>query len=486
MGQMFSAFRHPRDAAKCLRGPKASNDCSGHTTHSLPPPIDQRETTTYETLKTSENTVNISPQPNEITTSSQHGGLPIFSRPVNRITRRPSYKECGPTGSDEDLILSSSGTTEQAKMVPQRIGLPSLPTEIIHIITRYLPPSGLMSLSYSCRVIRDKLNASIEHSLGTKIKTAQLSPFALGDNLPPRRSRDRRGRTQSRPTTVRNTYHTERLKLLCMLDRDQFISPSKAVCSNCADTHDRSLFSDVSLAQSSRERLCIGSAGHVRICPHWIFDYNLVNISKNPLGNHLCGIRKVCMTALGEQTREPTVVWPIFLLDGKHETPSRELVANFLARTDVHVCKHLNFSDKCLLNLYSPDCKKLRAVLSVCQCATCMWQLSQPNLAGPLSPPNGRGSLSLTPLNGGKCEICGAAVYFCIFEERKEREILCLVVVHRRIRDFQGCTDPAWIDQVTDPVEFEGLERKWSAATNDEVETVQHRVLMDHLCIKTT
>ena len=485
MGQMFSAFRHPRDAVKCLRGPKASNDCSGHTTHSLPPPIDQRETTTHETLKTSENTVNISPQPNEITTSSQHGGLPISSRPVNRITRRPSYKGCGPSGSDEDLILSSSGTTEQAKMVPQRIGLPSLPPEIIHIITRYLPPSGLMSLSYSCRVIRDKSNASIEHSLGTKIKTAQLSPFALGDNLPPRRSRDRRGRTQSRPTTVRNIYHTERLKLLCMLDRDQSIPPSKAVCSNCADTHDRSLFSDVSLAQSSCERLCIGSAGHVWICPHWIFDYNLVNISKNPLGNHSCGIRNVCMSALKVQTTQPTVMWPIFLLDGKHETPSRELVANFLAQTEAIVCKHLHFSDEFLLNLYSPDCKKLRAVLSICQCSTCVWQLSQPNLAGQLSPPNARGSLSLRFLTGGKCDFCGTAVCFRIFEESDGREMLYLVV-HRRIRNFQGCTDRAWIDQVTDPGEFEGLERKWTAASNREVETVQHRVLMEYLCLETT
>ena len=299
MGQMFSAFTHPRDTSKCLRESKASNDCQGYTPEPIFPPIDQREITAYETLKTSENTVDISPQPNKITTSSQHGGLPISSPPLKRITSRPSYKEYGPTGSYEDLDLSSIRTTEQAKMAPHRISLPSLSTEIILITTRYLPSSGVMSLSYSCRTIREKINASIEYSLGTKNEIAQLSPFALGDNLPPRTRifGNRRVRPQTPPVTVLSLYHIERLKLLCMLDRDQTISPSKAVCSSCADTHDRSKFSERSLAQSSCDRRCIGSAGYVWICPHWIFDYNMVNKSNNPEGEHDCGTEYVIMSA---------------------------------------------------------------------------------------------------------------------------------------------------------------------------------------------
>ena len=477
MGQMLSAFRHPRDAAKCLREPKASNDCQGHTTEPISPPIDQRETTTYGTLKTSENTVDISPQPNKITTSPQHGGLPNFSPPMKRIPNRLSNRECGPTGSYEDLDLSSIRTTEQAKMAPHRISLPGLPTEIILIATRYLPPSGVMSLSYSCRAIRDKINASIEHSLGTKNKIAQLSPSALGDNLPPRMFGNRRGRTQSLPATVRIPYHTERLKLLCMLDRDQIIPPSKAVCSSCADTHDRSKFSELSLAQSSCDRRCIGSAGCVWICPHWMFDYNMVNMSNHPKGEHSCGNGYVIMSARRVETTQPLIIWPILALASKHETPSKELVANVLAQTDVKLCKHLHLSDMTLSHVYSPDCKKLRAVVSNCQCPTCVWQRSHPNLAGQLSQPNTLDNLTLRNLTGGKCDFCGVAICFEIFEERRERELLCLIV-HRNIPSFQGCTDRAWIEQVTDPVEFEGFERKWTAAINNrKLKTVRHGVL---------
>ena len=471
MGQMFSAFRHPKNAAKCLREPKASNDSQGYATEPISPPIDQGETPTHETLKTSENAVDISPQPNKMTTSSQHGELQIFSPPM-RITRRSSYKECRSTSSYEDLDISSIRTTEQAKMAPHRIGLPSLPTEIILNVTQYLPPSGVMSLSYSCRTIREKINASIEHSLGKKNKIAQLSPFALGDNLPPGMFGNRRDRTQTPPVTVRSPYHTERLKLLCMLDRDQAISPSKAVCSSCADTHDRSKFSELSLAQPPCDRRCIGSTGHVWICPHWIFDYNMVNISNNAEGEHSCGNGYVIMSTRRVETTQPLIIWP-FVLAGKHETPSEKLVADFLAQTDVNLCKHLHLSDMTLSHVYSPDCKKMRAIISNCQCPTCVWQRSHPSLDRKLSPPNTLDSLTLENLTGGKCDFCGVAVRFEIYEGGRERELLCLLV-RRRIPSFQGCTDRAWIDQVTDPVDFKGLERKWTAAVDNKIRTMRH------------
>ena len=472
MGQMFSAFKHPKDAARCLREPKASNDSQGFATEPISPPIDQRDTPTYETLKTCENAVDISPQSNKITTSSQHGELPIFSPPMEKITRMSSYNECGSTGSCEDLGISSIRTTEQAKMAPHRISLPSLPTEIVLNVTQYLPSSGLMSLSYSCRTIRTKINASIEYSLGTKNKIAQLSSFALGDNLPPRMFGSRTVRTQTPPVTVRSPYHTERLKLLCMLDRDQTISPSKAVCSSCADTHDRSKFSGLSLAQPPCDRRCIGSTGCVWICPHWIFDYNMVNMSNNAEGIHFCGNWYVIVSARRVETTQPLIIWP-FVRVGKHETPSEKVVADFLTQTDVNLCKHLHLSDMTLSHVYSPDCKKMRAVVSNCQCPTCVWQRSHLSLAGKVSPPNALDNLTLENLTGGKCDFCGVAVCFEFWEGRREEELLCLLVC-RRIPNFQGCTDRAWIDQVTDPIDFEGLERKWTAAVNNEVRTARH------------
>ena len=153
------------------------------------------------------------------------------------------------------------------------------------------------------------------------------------------------------------------------------------------------------------------------------------------------------------------------MLAGKNETPSKELVANFLAQTDLSLCKHLHLSDMTLSHVYSPDCEKLRAVTFICQCSICVWQRSHPSLAGKLSSLNTLDSLILENLTGGKCDFCGVAVCFKIFEGRRDRELLCLHV-RRRIPSFQGYIDRAWIEQVTDPVEFEGLERKRTAAIN--------------------
>ena len=461
--------RHPRDTAKCFRAPKASKGCSDHDTQSHPPSIAQTVTTMYTALQASENAVNVSSNTNKIIIFPQHGGLPYYSPPIESMTRRQLYKECGHTDPDEDISSPSySRTTELAETEPHQIGLPGLPTEIMLIVAQYLPPSGLMSLSYSFRVIRNRLSVSIEDSLGPKIKTAQLSMSALGNNFQPRISPNSRRFTHSQPTTVRNVHHMERLELLCMLDRDQMIPPSKAVCSGCADTHDRSMFSPGYLAQSSHERLCFGSAGCVWICPHQIFDHDLVNTSKEPLRDHRCGRRGVRIYTPDLETKEHHLSWPILVLGGNHDPPSKEIVANVLALTDVNVCKHLHFSDTCLLDLYSPNCKKLRCgtFFSFCPCSLCAEQLP---------PPNANDCSTLGSLNGRKCSCCGAWVMFFITENLEGGETLYLVIV-KMVRNFQGCTDPAWIDQVTDPAEFEGLEGRWNAATARKAQTVQDRV----------
>lgn len=144
-----------------------------------------------------------------------------------------------------------------------RIGLPDCPIEIILIIAQYLPPSSLLSLSYTCARFRSKMGVSIEHSLGKKEGFAQVPRNAVRDRLPKLKMLAGGASRWESPTMEQNIYHSERLKLLCMLDRDQKVPPHKAVCSGCADTHDRSLFSSESLAQSSRDRRCLGSAGRI-------------------------------------------------------------------------------------------------------------------------------------------------------------------------------------------------------------------------------
>lgn len=163
-----------------------------------------------------------------------------------------------------------------------RAFLPDLTTKIILIVAQYLSPSSLISLSYSYRIIRNKMGVSIESSLSKKNRIGQLSEVALENNLPTTVFPKEGCITWSLPTIKQDMYHSERLKLLYMLDRDQKIPKYKAVCSGCADTHDRSLFSSDYGAQSNHIRRCLGKTERIWICPHCTFDHKSISTSVEP------------------------------------------------------------------------------------------------------------------------------------------------------------------------------------------------------------
>ena len=380
----------------------------------------------------------------------------------------PSAQSHAPTPQDVLLATSTSETyvsagdgTEIAAMRPLPKGLPDLYTDVILMVAGYLPPSSRMSLNYSCRSIRDKLGDPIEKLLGVREKAAQLPRTTLNSRLPTKLNVGLLGQEDkwSSPIRAKNAHHTERLHLLSMLDRDGMIPPSKAVCSGCANTHDRSLFSSESLAQSSSERRCLGSAGRVWICPHWIFDHNLVTTSSKPQGPHPCGEGCVHVMLKGHTFTEPTIVWPVAVFGDNDAVPSKNFVENILAGTDQRVCKHLHFSDHFVSSIYSPECKNLwtDSYHTVCACSTCARQ-----------PQTTTDAQRRDYVSGGKCESCGTSVYFnigaIVLGERKLQ-----ICVRRKIPTFRGCTDPAWIEQVDDPRECEELERKWYKAMDEDI-----------------
>ena len=357
-------------------------------------------------------------------------------------------------------VKSGGDGTELAARGPLQVVLPDLCADVTLMVANHLPPSSRMSLNYSCRSICQRLGDSIEKLLGKREKVARLPMTTLKSRLPTRLAiRPGQEDKWSSPTIAQNDHHTERLQLLSMLDRDGMISPSKAVCSGCADTHDRCLFSSESLAQSSSERRCSGSAGRVWVCPHWIFDHNLVTNSSKPQGCHVCGKKCVHVMGKGPMFSEPTIVYPVAVFRDKDGVPSRKHVKDILARTDLRACKHWHFSSDSVLSIYSPDCEKLWTdrYNNVCACSTCARQ-PQPTTVAEY----------LESFSGGKCESCGTKVYFNIgakiLGERKLN-----ICVRRRIAKFRGCTDPAWIEQVDDPRECAELERKWYKAMDEDI-----------------
>ena len=388
----------------------------------------------------------------------------LLSPQGQSITRKISNQNREPTSSDDDRsCVPRVRMIQAANVEPVRTILPFLPTEVLLFIAQFLPPSSLMSLTYTCRTIRSNMDVSIEHSLGKKNRITQLPPLDLYLNLP-----KPTGSGWSLPTVERNVYHSERLKLLCMLDHDQIIPPGKAVCSGCADVHDRSLFSDKSLAQSSGERLCLGTAGRIWICPHWTFDHNLITTSAVPRGTHTCSGKGVMMVTAYAATATPIIIWPLIALRDNNDLPSKKLVEDILDRMNMSVCKHLQFTDPIVSRLYSPV--YLRQKRDLVQSGR------YPLFVSRFSIPGTPGYLDW--LTHGKCESCGTKFHFCIGADHTGQKNIQLVV-ERKIAAFLGCTDRDWIEQVTDPAEFEGLEQRWYAASCEDNEPVQDTSLVE-------
>lgn len=402
----------------------------------------------------------------------QHDQSMIAPPKDQSIRRKTSYRMREPASVIKNVTSALSiRRTKIASIKTVPISLPDLPTEIILIVAQHLPPSSRLFLSYSCPNIRNRMGHSIEQLLGQRDHIAQLPESALEDNLGKLTLNKGVGQDMawSLPTIMPHMHHSERLELLCMLDRNYKILLFKAICSSCADTHDRSLFSSASLAQSSRERRCLGSAWRIWICPHWMFDHNLVTTAK-PQTHHVCGNKGVYVVA---GTR-PRMVWPIAVLRGNNDAPSKEFVDNILVHMDTNICKHLRFTDEFVSRIYSPDCRRLRSMpdtrgfVGYGQCSACTWRLSQ---TCPPSPPD------LIPylLTGPRCESCGTSICFLIRDKTMMNKGRLLLIVQRTIGRYRGCTDRAWIEQVTDPAGFAELERTWYATTDkgNENETVQ-------------
>ena len=340
-----------------------------------------------------------------------------------------------------------------------RVILPTIPAEVLLVITSFLPPSSILSLTYSCRAIRQKLGVSAHQILGRSNVCQASSPIEkidIGDFK------------FSKFTGKRNVSNSERLELLCLLDRDQMLPSSKAICSGCAATHDRSLFSRHALTQPNHERSCKELAGRTWICPHRVFDHDLVMTSKDSKGKHTCGKYK-CENMMVE--RFFRLMWPLVLLPGLNELPPKNFVGNVMSSLDFPICDHIRSSDEFVRNFYSPDCRKLRwpaiyeAPDAPCQCSSCAL----------LPPPPTREQWAhaieyrrldqlLDDYDGRRCHICRCIFTFSTCWSIKSSYVLQLVV-RSKSETFRECTDPAWIRQMTDPTEIGRLERAWDVAT---------------------
>ena len=208
--------------------------------------------------------------------------------------------------------------------------LPGLPTELILAVALYLPPSGYMSLSYSCRTIRNKMGASIDHVIGDKVPTGRHS-----------------GTTISIET--RNIRYLERMDLQCMLDHDRKMSPSKS------PSLDYSPFEVPALPKLRMELRCLGNAGLLWICPHRQYDYKEVTRSSVFWEGHRC--EGSPLFTAGRIGNDYVFSIPIMRVPRDH-VPSYEEVREALRPLEAPVCPHLRLND---VTFWHTNCRWSRA-----------------------------------------------------------------------------------------------------------------------------
>lgn len=175
-----------------------------------------------------------------------------------RIVKSPSGKYFSRYVSK--TVSKTFCTSRDMSIKPARKTLLDLPAEIIFNVAEYLPPSSLVSLEL---VILEKSPSTMHRSSTCnqgELSITRLSDFGL---LAPLLKLQSIHHTlySNRFTSRTQFYQSERFGFLCMLGRDKRIPSSKAICSECANTHDSSFFSTSSLAQPNTKRRYLGSAG---------------------------------------------------------------------------------------------------------------------------------------------------------------------------------------------------------------------------------
>lgn len=244
-------------------------------------------------------------------------------------------------------ISRSKSSINTRAIMGDSVKLLDLPTELILMIAKNLSQLQLLPWSYTCRFFRGTLDTS---HVRAKFKICEECLYQLNYNgihlhYSIKCSAIRRG----------IAHHLEILRLL---DRDKFLSPTKAICGPCANTHDRSMFSFREANVPNYQRQCLGAMGRFWICPHENLSHETVfwspsSFNRHPMPESHC---QKCRVNVHIGSSESTVDFPIFMMPPGPETGDK-LAAKALSKLNLQICPHARLGDAILPDLSSAGCK---------------------------------------------------------------------------------------------------------------------------------
>ena len=307
------------------------------------------------------------------------------------------------------LSLSVKPTSDKG----QPANLNTLPIELLLQISTYLPPSSRVSLTYVSRysyhrLDYQKVDFAIEHIMMPRI--------FIGSRI-----------SDQDEIYAEDVARSERLKLLCMLERDLLIRRPRVVCSGCFSTHDVSLFTPEELAKSGLKRLCVGRLGRMWICSKTSVSFDQMEGPKywrDILNYHTCS---GCVHQHHFFDKGLTVVWPLVQTWSGAEV-SILMLREILSRLDVPLCPHIRSGDPVILCTLAPDCGRntWKLPFDRCSCGNC----SGAYLC---------------------CSTCGTRVKFDVSVPRGYQRRWLMMEIKRGHSYYMSATDPDWIVQTVLP-----------------------------------
>lgn len=319
------------------------------------------------------------------------------------------------------LLLSSSHSSTKGAAL-----LHTIPTELTLLVKAYLPPSSLLSLSYTC-------------------KKFYLSSTVVVEDIFPKQHTAGHGGVEERG---------ERLAFLCMLERDQRLSKSKLVCSSCIKVRDTSSFSISAVRDVPSERQCLCHEGKMWICPRNVWDCSQVQAFRDdPNRCQTYGPCECKNHSVWLRGGNLTTLRPLLALDAGSPM-SAISITTVLRPLDLNACPHIKLNDPVVLRWFLEDYGMSQAD------RTCK----------------------------RKCLVCKATFEFELGTPLNGKRVLNFVI--QRNLDIYDVADPDWISQLSYPHEFADLERAWDACpvdpsiqeTRPNLQTARRRIARGTAC----
>ena len=233
----------------------------------------------------------------------------------------------------------------------------NLPVELVCQIREHLDPLAIRALSYTCHYLRDMIDLE-SHGDRNLLRTYKGRPqaFCTGNDSP---------------------FRSECLGILIMLERDGKIPDERLVCNPCGTTHAKEFFPPQSESTCSSERMCIGHAGRIWVCPHIQLNHAEVQSAHWPSNGGLKApaICKACRQTVVYHLPHTIVRFPLLtILDDTSLDNSN--VRMLLGTLHAAVCQHLRLSNPFVSTIYDKECKMMELIIKAripddCICSSC-------------------------------------------------------------------------------------------------------------------